>query len=137
MDDHKHVIHPSCTIDCLLNWPRKAWRETDIKKKACVCDVLTGMLISPLLTFSVTSCGFCPSTEQPIDEQVPRISRTAPAKSFARDRPFVLRAISMICSMVKLPWCFTNKTQAVWQGARAHRYHSFLFCDHVPAPLIP
>ncbi|KAL5052040.1 hypothetical protein BDW71DRAFT_170015 [Aspergillus fruticulosus] len=57
-----------------------------------------GTSISPALTSSLTSLGLRPSTLHPTEKAVPRISRTVPLSSLARERERILRAISTISS---------------------------------------
>jgi len=54
--------------------------------------------ISPALTSSEMAFGLRPSTWQPVEKAVPRISKTVPFKSLAIDLCLILRAISTISS---------------------------------------
>lgn len=67
----------------------------------------TSISISLSLILSMISCGGCPSTVQPTDCAVPRISFTVPANLRAIDRGLMVLAISIIWSIVRLPLCLT------------------------------
>lgn len=54
--------------------------------------------ISPALTSSETSLGLRPSTWQPTEKAVPRISRTVPWRDLAMERVRMVRAISTMSS---------------------------------------
>ena len=62
-----------------------------------------GMGTSPFLILRLDSRGCSPLTVQPIEKQVPRISRTVPASSRASERSRMVRAISITWSKVMLP----------------------------------
>ena len=59
---------------------------------------LNSLSISPLSMSSLIAFGLRPSTWQPVENAVPKISLTVPFKSFDIDLNRILRAISMISS---------------------------------------
>lgn len=61
--------------------------------------------MSPLLTWSMTSCGGWPSIVHPTDCAVPRISFTVPARVLASERERIIRAILIISSRGMFPVC--------------------------------
>lgn len=69
--------------------------------------LFTGIATSPLLTLVDMSRAEMPSIMHPMDEQVPRTSMTVPLSSRASDFVRFLRAMSMIWSRVRFPWCLT------------------------------
>lgn len=74
------------------------------------CDALVPLLRASStqpLTAAMTSRGSLPSTLQPTDTAVPRISLQLLARSLAQLRGRMMRAISMMSDMVTLPLCLT------------------------------
>src|SRR5258706_12725508 len=65
----------------------------------------SGISMSPLLTWSMTSCGGWPSIVHPTDCAVPRISFTVPARVLASERGRITRAILIISSRGMFPVC--------------------------------
>ena len=67
-------------------------------------------LRSPLLILAMSYLGFCLSTVQPKDLQVPNTCLTVPAKLLAIDFSYITLAIFLICSKVRLPLWLTFLT---------------------------
>lgn len=66
------------------------------------------MVRVPALISSILSWGLAPSTVQPTDWHVPRISFTVPESFLASERCFIFLAIPMIWSIVRFPLCLTK-----------------------------
>ena len=67
------------------------------------------MTREPLVISSILSCGCAPSTVQPTDWQVPRISFTVPERYLDMDRGRMIRAVSITWSMEIFPLCLTGE----------------------------
>lgn len=59
---------------------------------------------------TMRSCGASPSTVQPTDWQVPRISLTVPLSSRDMERGRMMRAIPITSVIEMFPLCFTFLT---------------------------
>ena len=70
----------------------------------------------PSLIPSMTSWGSWPSTVQPTDWAVPRISLTTPARFFDMDLGLIILAAFKISSMVMLPLCLMFLTFFLSRG---------------------
>ena len=75
------------------------------------CFHSTSISICPPLILSMISWGGCPSTAQPTDWQVPRISLMVPSSFLAIERGRIVLATSVTCSKVRLLLCVTGKWQ--------------------------
>ena len=81
--------------------------QSNLSAKKEIKYLTSGTSISSLLILSMTSWGCMPSTVQPTDWAVPRISLTVPTNSRAMERSRMVRAIFRISSNVMLPLCLT------------------------------
>ena len=75
-----------------------------------------GTSSSPSWIWTIKSCGALPSTVQPTECAVPRISRMVPVRSRAPDRGLMVRAMLIMSSMVMLPLCWTK----IWNESSFH-----------------